>query len=618
MNRGIKLSFAMSLGFCALSGASLVALSSPRLSATEITATATANATVSVAEACTMQSGSSTDTPHTATIPAGTNKSDIGQTTFKVICNDTAGFSVYAVGFANYEVGNTKLLATVGGTLNPTYDIETGLNMTNTTSSWAMKLTPVSGAYAPTITTGYTDYHVVPSTNTKVATYAGVTDGGTNANGSAFTATYRANISGTQPAGNYNGKVKYTMVHPASEAPTVPVTTPSGYISYNPNATGVVDRMGDQYISNGAIRTDLWTSNFQRSGYGFAGWSETHDYSDSTKFHGPNETIKFTANQYSGSNPGLSLYAIWIKSAGAMQNWGGCSNLNIGDVTALTDQRDSQTYAVAKLADGKCWMIENLRLNNQYSTGGTNIALSQGYGSNFVGLANSESANFSNSTIANTLYRVDTDTSSTATNVIDSASHTYNSTNYSGYYFPRYNNSNTAFPSTNMTANSQVAYSGGNYYTWTAAVADTSLNNTNNQSLSTSICPRGWRLPAGGQITVNTTGDFYILVKTLMDGTEPNQNTSNGYGYYGDSGSTIGTTASNSLRAYPNNFILSGYYTNSSATGRGSNGRYWLSTATDGSGTAYSSILNASTVYPGSDNTSIKYSGYSIRCIANN
>ena len=38
--------------------------------------------------------------------------------------------------------------------------------------------------------------------------------------------------------------------------------------------------------------------------------------------------------------------------------------MQIGETTALTDNRDNQTYAIAKLADGNCWMIENLRLDN--------------------------------------------------------------------------------------------------------------------------------------------------------------------------------------------------------------------------------------------------------------
>lgn len=40
-----------------------------------------------------------------------------------------------------------------------------------------------------------------------------------------------------------------------------------------------------------------------------------------------------------------------------------CSELpNLGDSTVLTDTRDGNRYTVKKLADGNCWMTENLRL----------------------------------------------------------------------------------------------------------------------------------------------------------------------------------------------------------------------------------------------------------------
>ena len=49
----------------------------------------------------------------------------------------------------------------------------------------------------------------------------------------------------------------------------------------------------------------------------------------------------------------------------------------LSSVTALTDQRDGETYAVARLADGNCWMIENLRLDAEDTLGDTNKVLAQ-------------------------------------------------------------------------------------------------------------------------------------------------------------------------------------------------------------------------------------------------
>ena len=646
MNRGIKLSFAMSLGFCALSGASLVALSSPRLSATEITATATANATVSVAEACTMQSGSSTDTPHTATIPAGTNKSDIGQTTFKVICNDTAGFSVYAVGFANYEVGNTKLLATVGGTLNPTYDIETGLNMTNTTSSWAMKLTPVSGTYAPTITTGYTDYHVVPSTNTKVATYAGVTDGGNNANGSAFTATYRANISGTQPAGNYNGKVKYTMVHPATAVPVDPLNKtdcPANSICYAPNSydvIGTMDPVSSTKIASSAtagVQTGVSSNstatliapNYYRQGYGFAGWSTDFEATNSSVIYGPNETVSTNPediNSLDVSTNGAVLYPVWVTSVGYFQDWdynNDCAALpqstfdsetgkmitSLDNVTALTDRRDENTYAIAHLADDRCWMIENLRLNSENTTGEDNKNLSQGYSRLFIGLANSEDENYDNTAVSNSLYKCDG--SGDVYGVGGAIRTDIKGTGYCAFAFPRYNRNNTNIGGNNSYGNPLVAsptnntdtaqwYSYGNYYDWNAAIADTTYYQ-HESVLTTSICPSRWNLP-----TATNFRDYSVA----MGGT----NTS-----MGSSSTPTGATMSTRLRSYPNNYIYAGLFYESSAQSRGSQGRYISSTTSAWGGEQPIRLLITNTWvhpnYSSTENGSGRIPGFSVRCL---
>ncbi len=42
-----------------------------------------------------------------------------------------------------------------------------------------------------------------------------------------------------------------------------------------------------------------------------------------------------------------------------------CSSLaNVNDSAVLTDTRDNSTYTVKKLADGKCWMTENLKISN--------------------------------------------------------------------------------------------------------------------------------------------------------------------------------------------------------------------------------------------------------------
>ena len=366
--------------------------------------------------------------------------------------------------------------------------------------------------------------------------------------------------------------------------------------------------MGCQTVNTSDTSATLLASNFSRQGYGFAGWSTTFDYSDSTGFYGPQEYITFDAGTYTGSNPGLSLYARWIKSAGNLQGWTGCSSLASGAVTALTDQRDDDTYAVAKLADGNCWMIENLRLDNTNSDNSTGT-LSQGYATGFAGLADPESPWIYNSTTANSLYSTDGSTSVTI------------SGSNPAYRMPRYNNVNTpssasdrpsnptANDATNNTSNAGM-YSYGNYYTWTAASTDTSTTSAGDYNTK-SICPTGWSIPRGGNKSRESTNDFWTYIVTnLNGGTNPANYDSSTTPYY--HGSTEGTPVSNALRAYPNNFVYSGYIGGSSVSSRGSNGDYWSSTAYSSNDVYYLYFLS-SRVNPGTYDSD-KSVGRSVRC----
>ncbi len=423
---------------------------------------------------------------------------------------------------------------------------------------------------------------------------------------------------------------------------------PGGKICYKENGANVVGTMGQQTVSSSATSITLLASNFSRTGYGFAGWSDVEDYATNPNahFYGPQEDINFTAGQY--ATRGLKLYAVWVQSAGSLQSDTAsvCANLttaptdgtaNLDSVSALTDERDNQTYAIAKLADGNCWMIENLRLEAENTRSDANKALAQGYGTsttygNFSGLADAESTNFSNSTTANSLYYSGTQSGDATIDI--------GTTNYPGYRMPRYNNWNnqstsanrpqnpTSNSATNSTTNAGM-YSYGNYYTWHAAIADLAYNGTNNQSTTgTSLCPTGWHLPTGGLAYasgstsgVNVTGDtgtfreFYNLgYKTMDEVKTAYEDTPNsGYAYYSsNTTNTAGKTATAAIRSFPNNFLYSGYFSTSSAFSRGSYGGYWSSTAYS-NGYSYYLGLSSSSVGPGtiSDYKSI---GVSIRC----
>ena len=615
--------------------------SSVRVEAEDIT-DVTDTASVTVPASCSMTA--TLESEHSASIPNGiySGSSDyfpngIGKTKIATFCNDNNGYAIYAIGFTGDKYDgedHTKLIGATNG-----QKISTNTTTSGDTSSWAMKLikeTDDTKSYNPTALTienNYDDYNVIPNTYTKVANYTSTTD---QTLGSVLSTTYAAYISPTQVADTYTGKVKYTLVHPHTEVPSQPQSCTTGKICYFANVSDYGGEMATQNVSSSVT---LLPSNFSRTGYGFAGWSDKFDYATNpeAKFYGPMETITLNTADYTGTNPGLSLYAVWVKSQGNLQDSAKvtsvCSSLdpapidgtaNLSSVSALTDQRDNNTYAIAKLADGKCWMIENMRLDNTNSDNSTG-ALAQGYATNatygnFAGLANPESPWEDNITTANSLYS--TDGADNTTNI--------DSTN-AGQRFPRYNNQNTASRAPSQVAGgSGNTYSYGNYYTWAAAIADLNNYTSNNASVTnTSICPNGWHLPTGGMAYasgntsgVNVTGDpttfreFYNLgyktmgeVKTAYED-KPNS----GKAYYSsNTTNSAGKTATAAFRSFPNNFLYSGNVVSGSVYNRGISGFYWSSTAYSDN-VAYSLRLDSSNVYLGTDSSN-KYLGRTIRCL---
>ena len=420
----------------------------------------------------------------------------------------------------------------------------------------------------------------------------------------------------------------------------------------NPNGMGTTDfSTGVKSVKQTNVSQGdpvvLLASNFKKTGYGLAGWSTNPNatVNSGDKIYGPMETISAPAYPTSGNI--ITMYAVWVEAKKDGNNnpvylqdftTSDCNTLTKanfnsttgeitpGSVIALTDKRDNQVYTVAKLADNNCWMTENLRLEHSGTVGNnindssvTNQGLSQGYGGttgtygNFVGLADSESANFGDSTTSNTIYKSDGSGS-----VFDSANNTLEdigTTNNPGNRLPRYNSSNTRslIDSTTYTGNYGNAsspsgsgtflaanlYSYGNYYTWAAAMANTNhyTNYSTSEATSTSLCPFNWHLPSGYDATKE-----YGTLSTSYGGNGSNQ-----------SGAGTGDIMSSRFRAFPNNFLYSGYFSGSSASGRGTSGHCWSRSAVSGGSGSYDLYLLTSSLSPSS--SSNKSSGFSVRCL---
>ncbi len=439
---------------------------------------------------------------------------------------------------------------------------------------------------------------------------------------------------------------------------------PGNYICYSSNgATGPVVSGNIAAMSNQSVYSTatavgyLHAPNFYRTDYGFLGWSTmqldpddanfTTNFANATaagKVYGPNERLTITAGQY--STGGLRLYAVWLPKSTTytMQTFGEteCTNnltkityktdtnsnsgvsfatenhpsITLDSFIALQDTRDTNIYTVARLTDGNCWMTDNLRLeytNSDNSTGN----LAQGYHTdatygNFKGLAEPETANFTGSTSSatnptepNSLYYAGTQ-SGTATIDISQTSH-------AGFRMPRYNNFNTQSTVASSTGDNNT-YGYGNYYTWAAAMANTTYysgptatdsNSKTSETVNTSICPKGWRLPYGRSTGNGIASKGFSNLSASMDGSNADMNSSS---------TPTGAVTSNRLRQFPNNFLYSGRFFRSSAYLRGSSGGYWSSTAYDDN-YSYKLDLSSTVVSPGTSGDS-KYGGNSIRCVA--
>ena len=355
----------------------------------------------------------------------------------------------------------------------------------------------------------------------------------------------------------------------------------------------VEGQMGKQTPTSAELANGitLWAPNFKRTGYGFAGWNTAYDYSGT--FYGPNQTITTPSNL---STNGLSLYAVWVPSNGTLQNWNGCSSLTqaptngtatLASVTALTDERDGDTYAVAKLADGKCWTIENLRLDDTPELSASNTHNPSLPLTNIYDTANPTTSNHLSPT---------TDPTQTAW---------CQSTSISCFNQSMLATNNTTLFISNTSSsysNTSNVYSRGNYYNWYSATAGYGKYGNDYGSSYVApgdICPAGWHLPTGK----DASGEFGLLDIAL-----------GGTGAFSDSSTTpTGTTMSRIWRSYPNNFIYSGYVYGSTIGNPTSNGLYW-SVSGHSSYNAYGLGCNPDSLHPGTGNL-FKNFGWSVRCV---
>ena len=338
----------------------------------------------------------------------------------------------------------------------------------------------------------------------------------------------------------------------ASQNLTVSVGTnnPAGYtLTMNSSSTSLTrtEMVGSSYPVIATLDAAVAENNFtaNRWGYRFNDSANTNyqpfttnlPYNSSTEaVDNDSRTINFAAkvdtNQAPGTyelgldftavaNPIIKTIAdaVYMQDVDSKANGGCPSTLTTGQTYQLTDNRDGEIYYVARLADGNCWMLDNLRLG-----GDSSIAL----------------------------YPSDTNLPSDLALWTLPASSSWSENSTVAYI-------NSA--SKNFTTTSYGSGSGkiGVYYNYCAASAGYFCSGSSGGNLDRDVCPKGWRMPtmSGG------AGSYGYLYRT---------------GYHG-SAYSFRAALSTPLSGYcssqcSNQGSLGNFWSSTSASG---NGMYYLS-----------------------------------------
>ena len=281
-----------------------------------------------------------------------------------------------------------------------------------------------------------TNFEPGPTTDKVVATTAAASAE------DKYVVTLGAKVDGNTPAGTYSHSFVLTVT-----ANDVPYT-----VKYNgESAPATASGVGSENS------TVILADALKREGYGFIGWCNqpTTNETCTGRVWQPGEPYSL-ANQ----NNALNLYGMWTEVTSEMQNWKGCSALQVNQTVRLVDLRDNNAYRVRKLKDGLCWMIENLRISGPKNLSKETTDL------------NDRDTFFLNSSID--VFFVGTAPQMNARSV-----------------------SNFVSGTTERI---------GAYYNWFTATAASGTYGAELHEAPSSICPKGWRLPTGAE-----SGEFLKL-----------------------------------------------------------------------------------------------------------
>ena len=430
-----------------------------------------------------------------------------------------------------------------------------------------------------------------------------------------------AKASSTQVMGNYANSINFSAV-----AKVVTTNYDINFLNGGNDVTNWPTNISSSDTTGNGAVIALSSLVPAKDGYSFAGWCtvSTNDGSCAGNIYQPGENYPISAV---GNTVIVNLYAMWqalpvttfddaYAAAGkakygstnyyAMQDMTAdiCGSVTKGQVGTLIDIRGAtEIYTVAKLADGKCWMTENLNIAGGTALSADDTDVTSTYIGGFTNQANLTKS-------GNTITLPASATKNSGDNNLTDSGQFSNDSN--AYVF----NSGTK---TNCGASGQntPCYS---YYSWIAATLGgkqangTTAQTSNGYNAAASICPKGWKLPTSTTSNANAqtspnwkTGDWYALAKAYGANLESNyldNSSATGKNFYNNAG-----PVNNSIP----NFLLAGNYNNSSFNNGGSNGYYWSSTSRS---STYAYYLYFGSSFVSSAYGSTRRVGFSVRCLA--
>ena len=388
-------------------------------------------------------STSPADTDYTtidSTTSYSTTKTVSSAGTYYLFCKDVDGNTSTSVNKVYYSYNVYNMWITVTGT-QTTYTTANYTQSSNTTY------------IAPSGTT-LTMSSIYTTPNSTYATYIGYATTQPSSSTSATIASTSASATATLNANStfsfWWNRVNYTITA---------AITPAGY--------GTVTVAGQRSQSSTSSITVRYGESVTATASPASGKKFTKWTGASTATTNPVTVANTTSNKtFTGNfaNAGPTTMQEMTKAY--------CQSMSTNSTIELKDTRghvlgSNTTYTIKKMADGNCWMIDNLRL-----PGGTTITSSDSDVTSNYTLPSSSTSGF------------DSDTGQ--------------------FMYDNPNNTNGYDSS---------------YYSWLVAVAKTSSpSSTQYYNVPTSICPKGWHLPSAygassqaGQSSSSVNGQFRNL-----------------------------------------------------------------------------------------------------------